>query len=167
VRVLVTSDTHVGVARRVALPPVLLEHAATADAILHGGDLVDPEILLELGAYAPVSAVRGNCDPLVPGLPERRIIELDGIAIGMVHDPGPEPGRRARLRSWFPHCRVVVFGHTHMPVCEDEGGLLLLNPGSPTERRRAPFRSLALLELDEDGSVVGELVPLPDAGTAP
>jgi putative phosphoesterase len=164
VRVLVTSDTHVGAARRSSLPAALLEHAESADAILHAGDLTDPELLLELGAYAPVSAVRGNCDPLVPGLPERRIVELAGTAIGMVHDPGPESGRRARLRSWFPHCRVVVFGHTHLPVCEDEKGLLLLNPGSPTERRRAPFRSLALLHLDEDGTVLAELVPLPDLG---
>lgn len=163
-RVLVTSDTHVGAARRPSLPAALLEHAASADAILHAGDLTDPEILLELGAYAPVSAIRGNCDPPVPGLPERRIVELAGTAIGMVHDPGPESGRRARLRSWFPRCRVVVFGHTHLPICEDEEGLLLLNPGSPTERRRAPFRSLALLDLDEDGMVLAELVPLPDLG---
>jgi putative phosphoesterase len=164
VRVLVTSDTHVGAARRPSLPVALLEHAQSADAILHAGDLTDPEILLELGAYAPVSAIRGNCDPLVPGLPERRIVELAGTAIGMVHDPGPESGRRALLRSWFPHCRVVVFGHTHLPVCEDEKGLLLLNPGSPTERRRAPFRSLALLDLEQDGRVLAELVPLPDLG---
>jgi uncharacterized protein len=162
VRVLVTSDTHVGPARRSKLPAALLEHAQAADAILHGGDLTDPEILLELGAYAPVSAVLGNCDPLVPGLPERRVVELGGVAIGMVHDPGPEQGRRERLRSWFPHCRVIVFGHTHMPVCDDERGLLLLNPGSPTERRRAPFRSLALLAIGADGAVAAELVPLSD-----
>jgi putative phosphoesterase len=164
VRVLVTSDTHVGVARRSALPEALLERAAAVDAILHGGDLVDPEILLELGAYAPVHAVRGNCDPLVPGLPERRVIELAGSAIGMVHDPGPEKGRRDRLKSWFPHCRVIVFGHTHLPVLDDQKGLLLLNPGSPTERRRAPFRSLVMLDLGEDGTVEAELVPLPDLG---
>jgi putative phosphoesterase len=164
VRVLVVSDTHVGAVRRPNLPAALLEHAATADAILHGGDLTDPEILVELGAYAPVFAIRGNCDPLVPGLPERRIVELAGTAIGMVHDPGAEAGRRARLRSWFPRCRVVVFGHTHLPVCEDEKGLLLLNPGSPTERRRAPFRSLAVLELGEGGMVSAEIVPLSDLG---
>jgi putative phosphoesterase len=164
VRVLVTSDTHVGAARRPSLPGALIEHAAAADAILHGGDLTDPEILLELGAYAPVSAIRGNCDPLVPGLPERRIVELGGVLIGMVHDPGPEAGRRVRLRGWFPHCRVIVFGHTHLPVCEDERGVLLLNPGSPTERRRSPFRSLALLEIDERAGVAAELVPLPDSG---
>jgi putative phosphoesterase len=164
VRVLVTSDTHVGAARRASLPAALLEHAAEADAILHGGDLVDPEIVIELGAYAPTYAVRGNCDPFAPGLPERRIVELAGVSIAMVHDPGPEKGRRERLRSWFPHCRVVIFGHTHMPVCEDDRGLLLLNPGSPTERRRAPFRSLATLMLGDDGGVTAEIVPLPDLG---
>ena len=78
----------------------------------------------------------------------------------MVHDPGPEPGRRTRLRSWFPGCRVVVFGHTHLPVCEDSDGLLLLNPGSPTERRRAPFRSFAELDLGDDGVVVARIVAL-------
>jgi uncharacterized protein len=165
VRVLVTSDTHVGAVRRPSLPAALIEHAGAADAILHGGDLTDPEILHELQAYAPVSAIRGNCDPLIPGLPERRIVELGGVLIGMVHDPGPEPRRRARLRSWFPHCRVVVFGHTHLPVCEDERGLLLLNPGSPTERRRAPSRSLALLDIDTHGNVAAELVPLSDPGS--
>jgi uncharacterized protein len=163
-RILVISDTHVGAARRQVLPVALLEQAEGADAILHGGDLTDPEILLELGAYAPVYAVRGNCDPLVPGLPERRIVELAGTPIGMVHDPGPETGRRKRLRSWFPQCRVVVFGHTHMPVCEDRDGLLLLNPGSPTERRRAPFRSFAELALGEDGATVARIVSLGDIG---
>jgi putative phosphoesterase len=160
VRVLVTSDTHVGAARRQLLPAALLAAAEGADAILHGGDLTDPEILLELGGYAPVHAVRGNCDPLVPGLPERRVVELAGTPIGMVHDPGPESGRRKRLRSWFPGCRVVVFGHTHLPVCDDGHGLLLLNPGSPTERRRAPFRSYAELVLGDDGAVVANIVAL-------
>jgi uncharacterized protein len=160
VRVLVTSDTHVGVARRGSLPAVLLEHAADADAILHGGDLVDPGIVLELGAYAPTYAVRGNCDPFAPGLPERRIVELAGVAIAMVHDPGPEKGRRDRLRAWFPHCRVVIFGHTHLPVCEDDRGLLLLNPGSPTERRRAPWHSYAELTIGPGHSLQARIVRL-------
>jgi putative phosphoesterase len=161
VRVLVTSDTHVGPTRRQSLPQMLLDEAAAADAILHGGDLVDPDILLELGAYAPVHAVLGNCDPTDARLPERRVVELAGTLIGMVHDPGGESGRRTRLRAWFPQCRIVVFGHTHLPVCDDEHGLLLLNPGSPTERRRAPFRSLARLELDGAGGVAAELVRVP------
>jgi putative phosphoesterase len=164
---MVVSDTHVGPARRQALPAALLEHAREADLILHGGDVTDPDVLLELGAYAPVHAVRGNCDPLESRLPEQLVVELAGLAIGMLHDPGPEHGRRARLRARFPGCRVVIFGHTHLPVCADEQGLLLLNPGSPTERRRAPERSFAWLDLDEAGAPAARIVPLADAAPRP
>ena len=65
----------------------------------------------------------------------------------MLHDPGPERGRRERLRARFPGARVVCFGHSHLPVCDDRDGLLLLNPGSPTERRRAPWHSYAELTI--------------------
>ncbi len=100
--VLVISDTHVGAARRRALPAALLEHARAADLILHGGDVTDPDVLLELAAYAPVHAVLGNCDPLESRLPEQLVVELAGVRIGMMHDPGPEHGRRARLRRASP-----------------------------------------------------------------
>jgi hypothetical protein len=161
VRVLVTSDTHVGGSRRGRkLPKGLLEAAGHADRILHGGDLIDPDVLHELAAYAPVDAVAGNCDPLDGARPVHATVELGPIAVGMVHDPGPEEGRRARLRERFRGCRVVVFGHTHLPVCRDEDGLLLLNPGSPTERRRAPFHSFAWLEIAENGAISAEIVRL-------
>jgi putative phosphoesterase len=166
VHVLVVSDTHIGPARRRVLPPALLEHAGEADLILHGGDVTDPDVLLELGAYAPVHAVRGNCDPLELSAPEDLVAVLAGMRIGMLHDPGPEDGRRRRLRARFPGCRVVIFGHTHMPVCDDEHGLLLLNPGSPTERRRAPEHSFAWLDLGDDGAVAARIVPLPGSTTA-
>jgi putative phosphoesterase len=163
---MVVSDTHVGPARRQALPARLLEHARAADLILHGGDVTDPDVLLELAAYAPVHAVLGNCDPLESRLPEQLVVELAGTQIGMVHDPGPEDGRRARLRARFPGCRVVIFGHTHLPVCADAQALLLLNPGSPTERRRAPERSFAWLDLAADGALAARIVPLPEPAAA-
>jgi uncharacterized protein len=162
VHILVVSDTHVGPARRQQLPAVLLEHARQADLILHGGDVTDPDVLLELAAYAPLHAVLGNCDPLESRLPERLVVELAGVRIGMLHIPGPEDGRRARLAASFPGCRVVIFGHTHLPVCEDEHGLLLLNPGSPTERRRAPHRSFAWLDVAVDDVVAARIVELGD-----
>jgi predicted phosphodiesterase len=77
----------------------------------------------------------------------------------MVHDAGAAAGRRARLRRWFPTARVAVFGHSHVPVVEDDGGLLLLNPGSPTDRRRMPTFTLAVLTL-EGGHAAAELVDL-------
>jgi hypothetical protein len=161
VRVLVTSDTHIGGSRRSrTLPKGLLDAARHADRILHGGDVTDPDVLLELGACAPVDSVVGNCDPLDGRRPVHTIVALGPIHAGMIHDPGPEEGRRGRLHERFRDCRVVVFGHTHLPVCRDEDGLLLLNPGSPTERRRAPFHSFAWLEVADDGAVSAEIVRL-------
>jgi predicted phosphodiesterase len=67
------------------------------------------------------------------------------VSIGMVHVPGPAAGREARLAARFPGCHAVVYGHTHVPQIEHRDGVWILNPGSPTERRRAPTR--AMLEL--------------------
>jgi uncharacterized protein len=115
-----------------------------ADLILHAGDVVTAAVLRELGAYAPVEAVFGNMDEpgLQAALPERRVVEVDGVRLGLVHIPGPRAGREERLVSWFPGCDAVVYGHTHVPQLERHRGVWILNPGSPTERRRAPSRSL-------------------------
>jgi putative phosphoesterase len=67
----------------------------------------------------------------------------------MIHDSGPRNGRRTRMRRRFPDARVVVFGHSHIPLLENEDGLLLLNPGSPTDRRRQPEHTFALLRVEE------------------
>ena len=77
----------------------------------------------------------------------------------MIHDAGLSPGRRQRMRGRFKDARVVVFGHSHMPYNEDEDGLLLFNPGSPTWKRKAPFTSMGLLWI-EDGDVEGEIFPV-------
>ena len=82
-------------------------------------------------------------------LPERQVVEVEGARIGLVHIPGPRAGREARLASWFPDCQAVIYGHTHVPQCEQHEGVWILNPGSPTERRSAPARSM--LELRVDG----------------
>ena len=137
-------------------------YVESADHILHAGDVVDPALLMELKAFAPVTVVMGNCDAMDVrewGATEKAEIELGGIKIGMVHDSGPTKGRRERLRQMFPDARVVVFGHSHLPVNDDEGGLLLFNPGSPTWKRKAPFTSMGLLWIDQ-GSVEGEIFPV-------
>jgi putative phosphoesterase len=106
-------------------------------------------VLEELAAFAPVEAVRGNMDEpaLQAALPERRVVEIEDVRIGLVHIPGPSAGREERLVSWFPGCDAVVYGHTHVPQLERHRGVWILNPGSPTERRRAPGHSMALLEV--------------------
>ena len=124
-----------------------------ADLILHAGDVVAAPVLRELEAFAPVEAVFGNMDEpaLQEALPERRVVAVEGVRIGMVHVPGERAGREERLVSWFPGCDAVVYGHTHVPQLELHRGVWILNPGSPTERRRAPHRSLIVLDATETG----------------
>jgi hypothetical protein len=127
-----------------------------ADLILHAGDFTRASVLEELRRLAPVEAVHGNVDDpeLRSSLPERLVVEAGPLQIGLVHDAGPREGRAARLAAAFPDCAAVAYGHTHMPELARHGGVWILNPGSPTERRRAPHRSLITLELDG-----GELRP--------
>jgi uncharacterized protein len=122
-----------------------LERAAL---ILHAGDVVSASVLRELERFAPVQAVHGNMDEpaLRVELPERRVVEVEGARIGLVHIAGARAGREDRLVSWFPRCQAVVYGHTHIPQVGKHRGVWILNPGSPTERRRAPRHSMLVLE---------------------
>jgi putative phosphoesterase len=122
------------------------------DVILHAGDVCRAETLVELEAFAPVHAVLGNNDtPDVAawGAPERLELELAGVPIAMIHDSGPASGRQARLRRMFPSAALVVFGHSHIPMDLVDAGQRILNPGSPTDRRRQPHGTMAELELSD------------------
>jgi uncharacterized protein len=159
VRAVLLADTHVRRGANRRLSDAAYGHLLGADVILHAGDVLVPELLDELAGFAPVHAVLGNNDhELVGILPERWVEAFDGVVVAMVHDSGPTNGRPARLRRWFPEADVVVFGHSHAPVIEEGlDGQLLVNPGSATERRRAPSHTLALLDL-RAGSVAATLV---------
>ncbi len=154
----VVADTHVP-RRAKALPDGLTPQLERADLILHAGDLMDPVLLDELAAYGPVRAVRGNLDPPEAPLPETLEFEFGGARIAMIHDSGPKRGRRNRIQRRFPEARVAVFGHSHIPWLEDEGGLLLLNPGSPTDKRRQLEHTFALLRV-EGGELSAEILAL-------
>ena len=154
----VIADTHMPRRAR-ALPEGLIPHLERADLILHAGDLMDSRLLDELAEYAPVRAVRGNLDPPDLELPETLEVGFGGIRVAMIHDSGRKQGRRWRLRRRFPDARVVIFGHSHIPFLEDESGLMLLNPGSPTDRRRQPRHTFALLRAHA-GRVRAEILAL-------
>ncbi|MDQ3954436.1 MAG: metallophosphatase family protein [Actinomycetota bacterium] len=160
-KVVVIADTHTrGMSR--TMPLGAWPYIETADHILHAGDVVDPALLEELKVFAPVTVVMGNCDSFDIkewGAPEEAEIELGGLKIAMLHDSGTSSGRRQRMRKRFPDARVVVFGHSHIPVNEDVDGLLLFNPGSPTWKRTAPFPSMGILWVD-NGDVEGEIFPV-------
>jgi len=134
-----------------------------AHVVLHCGDVVERGLLDELATYTPVHAVLGNNDVALRGtLPERLLVELAGVRVGMVHDSGPTKGRAARVRRLFPDCDVVVFGHSHAPVDEcGVDGQRLFNPGSPTQRRRQPHPSFGVLDFD-DGEITGHRVVVLD-----
>ncbi|MBA3473272.1 MAG: metallophosphoesterase family protein [Rubrobacter sp.] len=159
----VLADTHIPRRAR-GLPEELAPYLREADLILHAGDLIQPSVLDELAAYATVRAVRGNVDPPEVDLPETLEFDFGGARIAMTHDSGRKEGRRKRLHRRFPEARAIVFGHSHIPFLEDEDGLLLLNPGSPTDRRRQPRHTFALLRAEE-GSVRAEILVLPQTRT--
>ena len=117
--------------------------------ILHAGDFVEAGILAELRALGPVEAVHGNMDDdgLQQLLPRRRVVEVGEARIGMTHNPGQSHARAERLAGWFEDCDAVVYGHTHQPEVARHGDVWILNPGSPTERRRAPTHTMLLLEV--------------------
>ena len=154
----VFADTHIP-RRAYALPGGLVPHLEKTDLILHAGDLIVPSVLDELASYAPVRAVKGNVDPPGVALPETLEFDFGGAKIGMIHDSGRKEGRRKRFHKRFPEARVVVFGHSHVPILEDEDGLLLLNPGSSTDKRRQPQHTFALLHAEE-GDVRAEILTL-------
>jgi putative phosphoesterase len=136
---------------------------ASSDLILHAGDLVSEAFLAELRALGPpVEAVRGNMDEprLQALLPDARTVEAGGARIAMIHDAGPAPGREARLLRRFAGSDAVVYGHTHIPQVDLVEGCWILNPGSPTERRRAPAHSMLLLDVREGVLAPPELVTL-------
>jgi putative phosphoesterase len=111
------------------------------------GDFTAAGVLADLRALGPVQAVHGNMDDpaLRAELPARCVVEAEGITIGLVHDGGPAAGRTVRLANAFSGCSVVAYGHSHMPEVAREGHTWIVNPGSPTERRRAPWHSMAVI----------------------
>ena len=126
-----------------------------APLVLHTGDVTSADVLRDLRSLASVEAVRGNMDDaeLQESLPERLVVEADGLRIGLVHDAGPARLRHERLLEWFPGCDVVAYGHTHLPEVTRVSGVWIVNPGSPTERRRAPAHTLAVIREGTPGLV--------------
>ncbi len=158
-RIVVLADTHVARGSTRRLPDAVYAHLDGADAIWHAGDVLVPELLDELAGFAPVEAVLGNNDHELLGiLPERTEETVDGVRIAMVHDSGTTKGRERRMRRWFPDADLVVFGHSHQPVdAVGVDGQRLLNPGSPTQRRRAPTHTIGIVTCD-DGRLETEIV---------
>jgi uncharacterized protein len=149
----VIADTHMPKGRR-ALPAECVARIRAADALIHAGDFSAASVLAELRDLCPVVlAVHGNVDDaeLRRELPEALEVEIGGRTVAVVHDAGASKGRLERMRARFPAAEAVVFGHSHLPLHEEENGFQIFNPGSPTERRRAPRASMGILHPDPAG----------------
>lgn len=138
----ITADTHLPKRAR-DLPAALWAAIDVADVVVHAGDWVEVAVLDALEARARrVIGVYGNNDgpPLRARLPSVARVSLDGLRLAVVHETGPRQRREERCAARFPDVDVLVFGHSHIPWdTSAAGGLRLLNPGSPTDRRAQPF----------------------------
>jgi len=161
-RIGVLSDTHIqDVKEGITFLAFLGErYFEGVDVVLHAGDVVNPDILMAFSDRT-VHVVRGNVDPVVAGIPQRKVIEIAGFRIGLIHGWGAPDSLEDRVLRAFQGDRLdcLVFGHSHYPVCRRREGILLFNPGSATDRRRAPFHSVGLLELGP-GGIEGRIIEL-------
>ncbi|MGK5632562.1 metallophosphoesterase family protein [Streptomyces sp. URMC 123] len=165
-RLLLMADTHVP-RRAKRLPDELLARVELADVVVHAGDWVDVGTLnLLSGSAARLIGVYGNNDgpELRARLPEVARAELGGVRFAVVHETGPAQGRERRCAERFPDVDVLVFGHSHIPWDSTaEGGPRLLNPGSPTDRRRQPYCTYMTAEVAAGELTRVELHRLPRA----
>ncbi|MGW0502898.1 metallophosphoesterase family protein [Micromonospora sp. NPDC003241] len=151
-RLVIMADTHLPKRAR-DLPAGLWADIDAADLVIHAGDWVDASLLDEVERRsARLIGVFGNNDgpELRTRLPEIARAEVGGLRIAVVHETGPAGGRERRCAARFPDCDLLVFGHSHIPWdSEAPGGLRLLNPGSPTDRRRQPYATYLTAEVGD------------------
>ncbi|MFD6030449.1 metallophosphoesterase family protein [Cellulosimicrobium funkei] len=162
-RLLLLSDTHVPVRAR-ALPDQVWRAVDDADVVVHAGDWVSADLLDALEARAArLVGVAGNNDgpDLHARLPEVARTTVEGLRLAVVHETGGKDGRERRADAAFPDVDVLVFGHSHIPWdTTSPGGLRLLNPGSPTDRRRQPVGTFLTAVVDDGALRDVELVPV-------
>jgi putative phosphoesterase len=147
----VLSDTH-RYSRPAAIPPAALERLAGCDAYVHCGDFLDPALLAPLAGRAPVYAVLGNVDPadLAPAVPAALLLRLGAWRVGAIHEAGRSLAAWRRTAAAFPErLDVLLFGHSHRPVAEQDGAMVFLNPGSAVDPRGLPACSVAVVELGD------------------
>lgn len=149
----VLSDTHIP-KRAGGLPEEVIQAFRNVDHIIHAGDITSPKVLSELECLASVTAVSGNVDPepLQETLGSKKITTLSGYRIGITHGHGSGGKTLERAMKCFEKDDVdcIIFGHSHIPFCEYINGILMFNPGSPTDKRRNELYSFGILELGEE-----------------
>ena len=164
VRLLLMADTHLPPRAR-DLPEQVWGEVDRADLVVHAGDWVEESLLDRLAERAQrLVGVWGNNDgpDLRARLPETAHEQVDGVRVSVVHETGPATGREARCSAAYPDTDLLVFGHSHIPWDTTTAtGLRLLNPGSPTDRRRQPYPTYLTLEISAGAVTAVRLRRLP------
>ncbi|MBN1552701.1 metallophosphoesterase [bacterium] len=148
----VLSDTHIP-ERASQLPEMIHAIFQGCEKVFHAGDITHPRVIETLQAWGhDVIAVRGNMDyeTATANYPEQRIIRINDTVVAMIHGWGSPLNLQTRIFERFEEAKpnVIIFGHTHQAKVEVWKDILWINPGSPTDRIIAPFRSVAILEID-------------------
>ncbi len=157
----IISDTHLPRGQR-RLPDACVTRLRRAELIIHAGDLMTLAVLEELRTYGKVVAVHGNVDDdaVRAALPATATAGVGGATVAVIHDAGPRHGRLERMRTRFAGADAVIFGHSHLPLHETAAdGFQIFNPGSPTERRRAPAHTMGIARAG-DGKIAFRLIAL-------
>lgn len=161
IKIGVISDTHV-VRPEPIIDEIIKKHFQRVDMFIHTGDMVWSGVLDSLYATGkPVHAVSGNMDPLEvkSRYPAKKIIEVEGVRIGMIHGWGSPDGIRQRIMGEFTDAGAIVYGHTHQSFSAFEAGIFFFNPGSPTDSRFTKEGSVGIIEVDS-GNIRGEIIKL-------
>lgn len=161
-RIGLLSDTHLNGCSLSTLKPIQ-QAFGQVDLILHAGDITHQSVLDCCRILAPVHAVKGNMDihGEVSNLPDKRILNLENCKVGLIHGWGSPVGLKTRVFEAFEadNVTVIVYGHSHNPAIDEWQDCLLINPGSPFDKRFAPFHSVAVLTLDS-GKATAEIIRL-------
>lgn len=152
-KMIVIADTHLTKARKL-LPKRLIKELEKSELIIHAGDWISMDVCNELERYAPVKGVFGNADgaDITGRFPFKDLFEVYGYTIGLTHGHGENKTTEKRVRDVFSDDEVdiIIFGHSHIPMLRYINHTLLLNPGSPTYKRKLPYYSFAILELGKE-----------------
>lgn len=161
-KIVVISDTHISDTAQ-KLPVRLVEELKTADLCIHAGDFVGKHAVAEIERYAKLVGVKGNMDGEDITFPRKTVITLEGMKIGIIHGQGAPaalPEYSARQFCGEKDIRIVIFGHSHRPFNETRGGVLLCNPGSPTDTIYTDLNSFGIIKIDKEKVVSCRIVTL-------
>lgn len=152
-RIVILSDTHMP-KRGKQLPPRLVQELETSDLIIHAGDWSSMEVYDMLSKYGPVKGVYGNVDneDIIANFPAKELLTINGFRIGIVHGHGEKRTTEKRAMEAFAGEKVdvIIFGHSHIPFLRYFKKVLLLNPGSPIDKRTQAYYSFAIMEIEEE-----------------